>query len=129
MAEYVAEELEVGINENRPNIVEYFSALRASGFKIEVAAPAMTLNMNRDGKIATARHVNAIWPQVHIRRSRLLFRQLYDYYLKRIQALRMGRLAYLRVPNFLNADQRLEYRILQWSDLELFLIASLSDKS
>lgn len=124
LAEVAADELRHGINENRPDITDYFAALTGNSFEIELAMPKVAYGMDEAALLQWGRNLGAIRPAFSWRAIRPVLRQARTFLHRQRAAWRSGRLAKTRPPAFLGRRGRHFYQILLWIDAELFLLAT-----
>ncbi len=118
-------EMDVGINETRPNIIGYEQALRHAGLHPVKLAPARSMTLDKTALQALSRHLGAKPPKLatFIHAPQQFLRQLGKFIAIRSLAISNG--AYFQARQFAAAHQEneVETAILLWSGGELFLTA------
>lgn len=124
LADVAADEMEVGINETRPNLLNYLDALDGAGLRV-VRAVAPEIYVMDDGQlVANSRQWGALPPPVRVRDPHGSLRRQRFYWGPRWQAARRGRyLATRRALRPFAGRARLELAHLMWAGGELILLA------
>lgn len=126
LAHHAAPELELGINETRPNLIDYEQALQHAGLQPVKLAPAQGMTLILDDLLLMSQDTGAIRPHLgllFIKPARFT-RQIYQYVRLRRLALSQG--VYSQARQFMSAhkENRVETAFLLWNDSELFLLAT-----
>lgn len=124
-----AHELEVGINETRPDLVDYNQALEQAGLYMLAACPLMAKTMDDETLRTWARTLGAERPffrQRPLRQQLAGWVKFFSYRLLALRAAGRSRLHYFQPQD---ERQRLEMGILLWVGGELFLLAGKPDAS
>ena len=115
-------ELDMGINETRPSLAEYYTALKQAGLLLRPAFPPTAATMNLDELRNWAVSLSAARPSFRIRpvRQQLMFWR--RYLANRIKLTKRGRIPDLE---FAAPDERtsLETAVLHWVAGEMILLA------
>ena len=121
--ESAADEVRVGINETRPNIIEYRRALERANLEMVEAFPAPTYGMTAEQLLEWARDLGAIRPPLAPTQPKQLVARARNYFHRRFQALTNG--SFSRAWHFAaeNNGNHLETAVLLWNGGELFLLA------
>jgi SAM-dependent methyltransferase len=115
-------ELDLGINETRPDILTYAAALQNAKLQMVRTFPVTGRQMNEANLWQWGQQMGAFAPHLQLRAPRLFLRQLIHFYGRRFFAWRNGR--YTLAKQFLaQHPHELGLHILVWSGGELFLIA------
>jgi ubiquinone/menaquinone biosynthesis C-methylase UbiE len=116
-------EIELGINETRPDILTYTSALQNARLRLARAFPVMGYQMNEADLRQWGRQIGAFAPTFQRYQPGAYLRQWGHFYRQRFSAWRNGR--YAQAKQFLaQHPDELGLHILAWSSGELFLIAT-----
>lgn len=116
-------EMELGINETRPNILVYTSAVQNAGLRMALIFPVKSYQMNEVSLQQWGRQLGTFAPRFQPRQPRTYLWQLIYFYGRRFLAWRNGR--YAQAKQFLaQHPEELGLHILAWSGGELFLIAT-----
>jgi len=124
LAQVAADEMDVGINETRPNLIDYANALDGAGLRVLRAVSPDTYGMDDRELIALSRHWGALRPPLSVRHLRdSLGRQRGHWRLRR-RAAEQGRYwSGRRVLQPFAGRARLELAHLLWCGGELILLA------
>lgn len=123
LARNAAEELALGINETRPNLLEYEAALHGAGLEVISAFPPPSYNMNDNGLRHWATRLGAVRPPLQLHLNRHYVKSWVRYFTWRLKGL--ANLSLFRV-NAYTADterRQIEASILLWVGSEIFLLA------
>jgi SAM-dependent methyltransferase len=125
LARHAAHELELGINETRPNLIEYEQALRHAGLHPLKLAPAHGMTLHADDLLIMSRNLGAVRPHptlIFTEPARFI-RQIGKYIMLRLAALNRG--VYSQAQQFIATHQetQVETAFLLWGGGELFLLA------
>jgi len=124
LAEVAADEMAVGINETRPNLIDYVAALTGAGLRVQRGVTPDTYNMASDELTAQSRRWGALLPSLTPTRPRALLAFQRVYWGHRWRALRAGRyFAARRALAGYSGRARLELAQLLWCGGELILVA------
>lgn len=123
LAESASPELEVGINETRPNFLEYRRALEDNGLRISEAFPTDTYHMDDEMVREWAQDLGVIFPRFSLRQPLRTTYRLMTYVARRATAVARGRWPSTNGMSAGNERERLLYGALLWTGNELFLLA------
>ena len=124
LADFAADEMEVGINETRPDLVDYVVALNSAGLRLARAVTPDTFGMGEAELRAHSRHWGALRPPLVVRSPRHSLALQRVYWGHRWRAMRAGRYrAGRRALAPFSGRTRLELAHLLWSGGEMILIA------
>jgi SAM-dependent methyltransferase/uncharacterized protein YbaR (Trm112 family) len=125
LSEYASEELELGINENRPDFIDYTQAVIGSGLDVEQAIPAQTNGMSLANLRVWGREVGALWGGVPLRSLREFTRKSIRFIGRDAYATITRRWPFLkiRLDSVRQDERRMRNAILLYCHTELFLIA------
>ncbi len=129
LARDALDELEVGINENRPNLLDYIQALDSAGLEPLRVAPVNALELNEANLRSWAFELGVTRPPVWPNRLRETIGRWRHYGRPRWEAIKQGN--FWRAQRLLNrfrGRQQIEMGILLWVSGELLLIAEKRDK-
>lgn len=122
LARDATEELELGINENRPSIQAYHFAFREAGFGLEEAFPTVSYEMDDDRLGQWAHDLGAIRGRFVFSDPVRSFWRRYNYWKKRVAAQNKG----IEVGDddkvFPAGRKRIAYQALLWMSGEVFLL-------
>jgi SAM-dependent methyltransferase len=120
-----AAELQLGINETRPNFIQYVCALRENGLQLEHAFAPATYHLNAAALLEAARQIDLSWQWATWRPLRRSVRQLRSHVQSRWRAWRNSYFPLKHTGLALPDDphQRLLYDFLLWTSGEIFLLA------
>jgi SAM-dependent methyltransferase len=119
------DELAVGINETRPNILGYLEALTDNGFAVTQAFPAGAYGEGELNLRQWAQSLGVIRPAEPVRRWWRMPPPVRFYLGNRLRAAGSGLLGKTRPPAFVTDERgRLGYAVLLWVGGELFLLAT-----
>ncbi len=125
LAGVAADEMAVGINETRPDLVDYFDALRGAGLRVERGITPDTYGMDSAELTARSRQWGALRPPLTPTRPRAALASQRTYWGHRWRALRAGRyFAGRRALAAFSGRTQLELAQLLWCGGELTLIAA-----
>lgn len=115
-------ELELGINETRPDMLTYASALQKAHLHLIRTFPVQGYQMSEVNLRQWGQQLGTFMPHFQLRQPRTYLKQLSHFYGRRFFAWRNGR--YAQAKRFLDQHpDKLGLHILVWSGGELFLIA------
>jgi SAM-dependent methyltransferase/uncharacterized protein YbaR (Trm112 family) len=118
------DELDVGINETRPNLLDYARALRGGGLRLTAAFPPTTCHMNDETLLHWSRELGVSWPSYKLRLKQMPA-YLNHFAQMRFRAWRQG--VYQQSRNLIRAAPskraKLERRILIWQTGSIILVA------
>lgn len=124
LAQVAADEMDVGINETRPNLIGYITALDGAGLRLVRAVTPDTYGMDERELAGHSRHWGATRPPLSIRHLRTSLGHQRTYWGPRWRAARQGRyLAGRRILRPFAGRTRLELAHLLWCGGELILVA------
>ncbi|NLF66277.1 MAG: methyltransferase domain-containing protein [Chloroflexi bacterium] len=119
-----SDEIRHGINERRPDLLDYFAALQEAGFEVETASSPPLAAMSLEGLRAHASDKGLLWGWPALRAPLRGLRQASRYFGLRAYALaRRGNLRLDPPPTAQTERQRIEQSLLLWLGGELFLLA------
>lgn len=119
------DELAVGINETRPNILGYVDALHGNGFAVTQAFPAGMYEASEPNLRHWAQAMGVIRPAEPLRRWWRMPPPVRHYLGNRARAIARGLVGKTRPPAFVTDERgRLGYAVLLWVGGELFLLAT-----
>lgn len=116
-------EMQFGINENRPTIINYYDALFANNFEIVKAVPGEGQLLDNDEFLSWASDMGVILEFPSWKDPKRFLWRLYIYLRKRVQAVLKGALPHSHSLTFEHVRDRLAFQILLWNTQELFLLA------
>lgn len=123
LARYASEELALGINETRPNFLQYQDALQSAGLQLVTAVPPFTQALTNHDLRTVAQDMGAVWGGFRLAEPKRSLGQSYNYLRNRFKAWRNGRFP-LNHPLPSDERSRLIRPILLWGNVELFLLAT-----
>ena len=123
LAKSASPELELGINENRPNFLEYRRAVVENGLQISEAFPVPAYEMDEEAVREWAQDLGILFPRLTLRNPRRTVYRLMTYVARRGQALLRRRWPSTNGMTMRDERERLLYNVLLWTGNELFLIA------
>lgn len=125
LADVAAEELALGINENRPNILKYAAALWQNDFEIQTAIPAQSIDKNQEQITIWVYDLAATWRGLPYKGLKNLVLESLRFAKREVKALIQNGLPYIKTR--LNAPKgpiaRKLWAVLLWCDTELILLA------
>ena len=124
LADVAADEMAVGINETRPDLIDYVVALNGAGLTVVRGVTPDTYGMTDSDLAAHSRHWGALPPPLTLTQPRALLANQRVFWGHRWRAFRAGRYgAGQRVLAVFTGRKRLELAHLLWCGGELILIA------
>lgn len=116
-------ELEVGINETRPDLMDYRRALREADLDVIELFPVVARKMKRADLRRWAQDQGFVWPAAPLRRPAHFARAAYRFLSQRARALAKG--TYFEARRFMTngTHDDLETTILLWGRNEILLLA------
>jgi SAM-dependent methyltransferase len=129
LSKHTAQELELGINETRPNINDYLDALETADLTPMTVIPRGAYGMDLAQIEELAKDRGAIWGWPDLRRPKRSFWRGARFTYRRIQALANRMMGSMLSPPSANPWQNLAYKILLWSGGELFLLVHKSSSN
>lgn len=126
LARDASPELELGINENRPNFLEYRRALARNGMVVSEAFPSHTYQMSDEALKRWAQDVGAVQPEPTLRHPLRFLRRLAIFFGKRLYGILTRRWwPFSRaLPQPQGAREGMIQAALLWSGNELILVAT-----
>lgn len=126
LARDASPELELGINENRPNFLEYRQALARNGLAVSEAFPSHIYRMSDQDLHVWAQDVGAVRPDPSLRHPLRTLRRLALFFGKRIYGILTSRWRpfSITLPKPETKREGLIQAALLWSGNELILIAT-----
>ncbi len=118
-------ELDLGINETRPNLFKYVNAAQNNGLRVCKAYPMPAFGMSDDQLRRWGKDVGALFPVISARRPLKTLSRLRHYFGPRWTAWRNGDFGKIQqmLQNF-EGRRHVEASILCWIGDELFLIVA-----
>lgn len=125
LAEHAAEELEIGINENRPDFIDYTQSIAKNALTMEQAIPAQTNGMSLANLRVWGRQAGALWSGVPVQSLREFIRKSIRFIGRDIYATVKRGLPFVRIrlQHVRHAERRMQNAILLYCQTELFFIA------
>ena len=123
LARNAAEELAVGINETRPNLLEYEAALQGAGLQIVSTFAPTGYRMDDDGLRRWATHIGAVRPSLRLELSRHYIISWLYYLGRRLQGVAKGALSKINAYSADTERRQLEASVLLWVGGEIFILA------
>lgn len=125
LARHAAHELKLGINETRPNLIEYEQALQHVGLHPLKLAPAHGMTLSTGNLLTMSRDLGAMRPHpalIFSEPTRFIY-QTGKYIMLRLAALTRG--VYGQAHQFISSHEetQVETAVLLWGGGELFLLA------
>ncbi|MFZ0546357.1 MAG: methyltransferase domain-containing protein [Candidatus Promineifilaceae bacterium] len=123
LARNAVRELSVGINETRPNLIDYKAALHGADLQIVSAFPPTSYNMD-DGRLRRwATQIGAIRPSVRVQLNRQYVLSWASYLARRLQGAAKGSLSKVNAYTADTERQQIEASVLLWVGGEIILLA------
>jgi hypothetical protein len=125
LSEVAGEELALGINESRPNLIKYAAALWQNDFEILTAFPAQSIGKTPEQIAVWAYQLAAVWRGLPFKGIRPFFRETFSFARREMKALNINGLLYLktRIKAPKEATARLLWAVLLWCHTELIFLA------
>ena len=125
LAEFAAEELALGINENRPNIIKYTSSLWQNGFDILAAFPGQSIGKSPEEIGVWAFGEAATWRGLPYKGLRNLVLETLRFAKREMKALKLNGLPYIKVRLKSPKDRTAQklWAVLLWCHTELIFLA------
>ncbi|MFW6070661.1 MAG: methyltransferase domain-containing protein [bacterium] len=123
LAQSASPELELGINEKRPNFLEYRQALVENDLQISEAFPVPAYEMDEQTVREWAQDLGVLFPRLTLHDPRRTVYRLMRFVARRGQALLRRRWPSTNGAAPRDERQRLLYNVLLWTGNELFLVA------
>ena len=129
LADDASEELGFGINETRPNLIKYVSALETAGLELSEVLLMGVNDLNEAELAGWKRHMGVSVPPIYLRQPINTAMAWKKYAMQRGYALRNGEL--LKTRSFTANARKVGFDVdgLIWCGGELFLIARKPDNS
>jgi ubiquinone/menaquinone biosynthesis C-methylase UbiE/uncharacterized protein YbaR (Trm112 family) len=125
LAAGTAEELALGINENRPNLIGYATSLWQNGFEILTAFPSQSTDKSPERITMWAYNLNATWRGWPYKGLRSFIGESLRFGKREVKAFILNGLPYIKVR--LNSPKeetaRKLWAVLLWCNTELILLA------
>lgn len=122
LARDATDELELGINENRPSILAYRSAFTTAGLAVEAAFPAVSYEMDEETLARWAQDLGAVRGRFVFSDPVRSFWRRYNYWKNRVAVQQKGIALGDEGEGFPAGRKRLAYQALMWVSGEVFLL-------
>jgi hypothetical protein len=124
LEDVAADELALGINENRPNLIKYTDALWQNNFDIQTAFPAQSIDKSREQITIWAYDVAATWRGLPYKGMGNLIMESLRFAKRELKALLLNGVPYIkiRLKSPKERTARNLWAVLLWCETELIFL-------